>query len=168
VASAVRSITVPTDWRPAGFGDFNADAKCDILWFRASTGETSLWLMNGTGTPGTAVRSETLAGWNIAGCADFNADRKDDILWHNATTGATLIWRMNGAAILNKQVGITAPAGFVPAALGTFDTNSAADVFWYNPTTGETSVWLRSITTSVGPSPLLRVDNLNWKPVIVP
>jgi ELWxxDGT repeat protein len=168
VTTAVRSLNVPVGWRPAGFGDLNADGKCDIVWWRPASGETSYWLMNGTGTPGTAVRGETLAGWTLAGCGDFNADRKDDLLWHNPATGATLIWRMNGVALLTKAVGVTVPLGFVPAAIGNFDANSAADVFWHNPSTGETSVWLRTVGNTVAPSPLLRVKDLNWKPVIVP
>jgi hypothetical protein len=71
-------------------------------------------------------------------------------------------------AIVNQAAGVTMPAGYVPAVLAYFDTNSLADVFWYKAATGETSMWLRSATNAASPVPLLRVKDLNWKPVIVP
>ena len=40
--------SLPANWHIAGTGDFNADGRSDILWQNASTGECSLWLMNGT------------------------------------------------------------------------------------------------------------------------
>jgi len=35
---------VPTSWKIAGTGDFNADGFADILW-RNTNGDTSIWLM---------------------------------------------------------------------------------------------------------------------------
>jgi hypothetical protein len=168
IASAIRSLTVPTEWRPAAFGDFNLDARGDVVWLRASTGETSIWLMNGNGTPATAVRSDTVpAPWTLAGCADFDADRRDDLLWHNPTTGATQIWQMNGAAIAAKPAGITMLRGYEAVVVGNLDHAGAADVFWYNPSTGDTAVWRRDLSSAVfAPiSTIQRIPDLNWRPV---
>ena len=36
------------DWKIAGVGDFDGDGKADILWRNTSTGQSSVYLMNGT------------------------------------------------------------------------------------------------------------------------
>jgi hypothetical protein len=40
---------VPTSWKIAVTGDFNADGKSDILWTN-SNGDTSIWYMTGSMT----------------------------------------------------------------------------------------------------------------------
>ena len=39
--------SAPTNWTVQGTGDFNNDAKTDVLW-RGPAGEVALWMMNGT------------------------------------------------------------------------------------------------------------------------
>jgi ELWxxDGT repeat protein len=168
--TAVRAMTVPNTWKPLAFGDFNADGKGDIFWRNPASGETSIWLMNG-GTPSTTVRSETMAAaWQIGGSGDFNADHKDDLFWFNPTTGETRFWYMDGIAISAKVDMPTMPAGWMPAQAGHFYLDDKADIFWYNAVTGDTQVWmlLTSPTAPFQIFPMLRVTNLNWKPVSAP
>ena len=78
--------------------DFNADGKADILWRHNTTGEVSIWLMDGTsrvsgGSPGTVT-----LGWQIKNTGDFDGDGKADILWRNDTTGEVYIWLMSGTS----------------------------------------------------------------------
>ena len=49
----------------ASFGDFDGDGMCDVFWRNTSTGETSLWLMNGA-SYSLAVRLMTVTpSWNV-------------------------------------------------------------------------------------------------------
>jgi hypothetical protein len=68
---------------------------------RLTTGEVSIWEMNGTnvigggnvgGAPGTS--------WQVIGAEDFNDDGKSDILWQNTTAGQAAIWEMNGTNVI--------------------------------------------------------------------
>jgi hypothetical protein len=47
VVSAAGIGSVPNSWTIAQTGDFNFDAKSDILW-RNTSGDIAMWLMNGT------------------------------------------------------------------------------------------------------------------------
>jgi hypothetical protein len=49
-------ILVGLPWRITGTNDFDQDGRADILWHNGSTGETQMWLMNGT----TIVRRATV------------------------------------------------------------------------------------------------------------
>lgn len=87
------------DWQMAasGNGDFNADGKTDLLWRNRATGQTVVWLMNGT-TYVSTVSLPTVgdSNWQIGGVADYSGDAKPDILWRNYATGANVFWLMNG------------------------------------------------------------------------
>ena len=79
--------------------DSNGDGKSDIFWRNTSTGETSLWLMNGTAIDSTGGFGNIAADWQVAEAkADYSGDGKSDILWRNTSTGETSLWLMNGTA----------------------------------------------------------------------
>jgi hypothetical protein len=79
-----------------GAGDFNADGKNDLL-ARKTDGTLWLYLGNGTGIPGSAIRVGTgwniydkvLNGWNLTsdGNPDLVARRPDGSLWAYSGTG---------------------------------------------------------------------------------
>ena len=49
LSSASASLTLADlNWKVSGTGDFNGDAKSDIVWRNASNGQVYVWLMNGT------------------------------------------------------------------------------------------------------------------------
>ena len=162
----VRSLTVPTDWQPAAFGDFDGNGTTDIFWRNSTTGETSIWLMSAqsNGMPATAVRSMTIpTDWVPVGSGDFDGDGKIDIFWRNAKTGETSIWYMNGVDFTGVR-SWTIPTSWFPVAFGDFDGDGKTDMFWWNPTTGETSIWLMNGTFPSTAVRSITVDP-SWVPV---
>jgi hypothetical protein len=47
IAAASLVANVPTTWTPALVGDFDGNGKADVLWRNATTGDVSIWLMDG-------------------------------------------------------------------------------------------------------------------------
>jgi hypothetical protein len=88
-----------TAWKIVGTGDFNQDGRVDIAWRNGTSGQVSLWYMNGTTLAGGTLASPTLADplWRFAGTGDFNGDTRTDFLWRRPFTGDHLVWFMNGA-----------------------------------------------------------------------
>src|SRR5439155_4915215 len=83
-------------WTPVGAGDFNGDDKPDVLWHNTSTGQLSIWLMNGTARASAVVPGGAGLDWTPVAAGDFNTDGKQDILWHNTKTGKVSVRLMNG------------------------------------------------------------------------
>ena len=55
-----------------------------MLWQNTSTGDRSIWLMNGTSWDGSyALLPNVPTAWRIAGTGDFNGDNNPDIVWQN-------------------------------------------------------------------------------------
>jgi N-acetylneuraminic acid mutarotase len=63
----LNAVDVPDGWSIAAVGDFNADAKPDLVWQNMTTGERTFWLMNGTSI-GSYANLTTVSdlGWSIA------------------------------------------------------------------------------------------------------
>ena len=84
----------------AATGDFNADSKSDILWYNTSTGQTVIWLINGTSVIGGGSPGSAPSPWAIVETGDFNADGSSDILWYNSSNGQLLVWLINGTLVI--------------------------------------------------------------------
>ncbi len=113
-SSAFVANLPPASWSVAGVGDFNADARGDILW-RNSSGDTVVSL---TSANGAAIASSTFltrlgAPWSVAALGDFNADGRSDILWRNASdaTVASFIGA-GGTAISSSALVASVPANW--------------------------------------------------------
>jgi hypothetical protein len=48
-------------WNMAAVADFNRDGHPDFLWREYSTGQTAMWLMNGTNIQSASVRRENIS-----------------------------------------------------------------------------------------------------------
>ena len=125
---------------PARAGDFNGDGRSDLIWRNEATGQTSIWLMNGTTFSSGAVVMNNLA-WRPALLGDFNGDGKSDVVWRNDTTGESSVWLMNGTQIIGSGSLVVDPA-WRPTHAGDLDGNGSQDIVWYNAVTGRTSIWL--------------------------
>ena len=81
-------------------GDVNGDGKADLVWRHASTGQVTVWLMNGATIAGSGMVAQvTDLDWQLVGAGDVNGDGKADLVWRHASTGQVTVWRMNGATI---------------------------------------------------------------------
>jgi hypothetical protein len=134
--------TVPTAWSIAAVGRFSS-YNMDLVWQNTSTGERSIWLMNGSTWSGSAALLPTVpTAWSIAGAGDFNGDGNPDIVWQNTSTGERAIWLMNGPTYNGTNAMLpTVPVQWSIAAVGDFNADAKPDLVWQNTTTGERSIW---------------------------
>jgi FG-GAP-like repeat len=154
-ASAIPAPAAPT----SPHVDFNDDGHSDILWQNTSTGQASIWEMNGTNVIGGGlVGAAPGPSWQAIGTGDFNADGHSDILWQNVNTGQASIWELNGTNVIGNQLVGAAP-GPSWKAIGTGDYNGDghSDILWQN-TSGQASIWEMNGTnviseTAVGANP---------------
>jgi FtsP/CotA-like multicopper oxidase with cupredoxin domain len=144
---------------------FNLNAQTELLWRNSSTGDNTIWYMDGT----TMRAYDTLpaiadTNWQIVGRGDFNADAKPDILWRNTSTGDNVVWYMDGKTRTgydmltpitdqNWQIGGT----------GDFNNDGKTDILWRNSATGDNLVWFMngiSLTSYLAFNP---IADLNWQ-----
>jgi subtilisin-like proprotein convertase family protein len=134
------------NWQMAATGDFNGDARPDILWRHDISGQNVVWLMNGnTLVSGTFLNPPSLqANWKVVGTGYFDAGEQLDILWWNQVSGLLLVWHMNGLNRVSAE--FTTPAGLAdtrwrPVATGDFNDDRRVDIVWRHDTSGQIVVW---------------------------
>ena len=146
----------PADWSIAGVGDFDAaditgTPTDDILWRHNATGQTAIWLMNGTTRIGQGSPGAVGHVWQIAGVGDFDGDDHADILWRHTSTGEVFIWHVIGT----QRVGFGSPgqantATWQIVGVGDFDGDRRDDLFWRNQVSGLAFIWFIDGTDRVG------------------
>jgi len=99
-ALAWASLLTDADRHVIAVSDFNGDGKADLLWYAPTSGQTSLWLMDGVSALSQTVLLED-PYWKVTNSADFNGDDKADLLWIYPPTGDRVIWLMNGSSPLS-------------------------------------------------------------------
>ncbi len=66
VSGATTGWQVDESWQVASIGDYDGNGKADILWQKASTGDTFLWTMNGSSvTSGAFTSAQAGSGWTV-------------------------------------------------------------------------------------------------------
>jgi hypothetical protein len=134
----------PDEYQPNQVqADFNGDVKSDILWYNSSTGDLSIWLMNGATIAGGGSPGSVGAGspWQIVDHGDFNGNGKSDILWRNSATGDVSIWLMNGTTFSGGGSPGSAPTTWQISGVGDFNGDGKSDILWRNSATGEVAIW---------------------------
>ncbi len=144
--------------------DFDGDGKSDLLWQDSSTGQASIWLMNGTSLVSAAqAGSNTNTAWHVIGTGDFDGDGKSDIVWQNSSTGQASIWLMNGTSLVSAtQVGSNTNTAWHVIGTGDFDGDGKSDIVWQNSSTGQASIWLMNGTSLVSATQVGSNTNTAW------
>jgi len=71
-----------TGWQPKGVADLDGDAKADVVWRNAITGENYLWPMEGLAiNPSEGYFRTVDLSWQIAAIRDYDGDLRADIFW---------------------------------------------------------------------------------------
>jgi hypothetical protein len=118
------------DWKIVAVADVNGDGFGDILWTNPSSGDTWLYLMQGS----TTLNMQHLGAflpWLPQGAADFDGNGTADILWVDNADNIYSIWQ----SLATGGTG-DVPFNFPPAVdlgvpivgAGDFNGNSRADV----------------------------------------
>jgi uncharacterized repeat protein (TIGR03803 family) len=137
----------------------------DILWQNTSSGQASIWDVNGdTRTGGGALSPNPGPSWRAVGTGDFNDDGHSDILWQN-TDGQASIWEMDGTTRTGGGA-VTPNPGPTWKAVGTgdFDGDGKSDILWQN-TDGQAAIWLMNGNTRTGGGAAGANPGPTWKAV---
>ncbi|WP_198539623.1 VCBS repeat-containing protein, partial [Chloracidobacterium thermophilum] len=138
-------------------GDFQT-GNSTVVWRNQTTGETALWVMQGT----SFVRSEALPFvedcWVIGGTADFTGDGATDLLWRNQDiTGFDAVWSFAGlrpVAALPVTPEQTDRNWFI-SCTGDFNRDGQPDIVRRNLATDAVEVWLMNGRTRSAVIPLV-------------
>ncbi len=120
----------------AGQRDFNGDTKSDWLTRDTTSGNTSIWFLDGN--PATSL-GNIPTDWTIIGTGDFNGDGKGDILWRDAA-GDVALWLMNGAQLMTSASFGTIPTIWSLVGTGDFNADQITDLLWRD-NAGNLGVW---------------------------
>jgi hypothetical protein len=96
----IRTVS-DSSWQIGGVGDFNGDARADILWRNSVTGENYLFPMFGRFVLASEgyIRRVSNLDWQVTAVADYDGDGKTDILWRNLSTGENYLFLMDGLGV---------------------------------------------------------------------
>jgi hypothetical protein len=145
-AQVQRSVSCA--WAAVGVGTATQCGTTDIIWRSTSTGNVSVWTMNGAGATGWVPGNAS--SYQLVGTGDFDGDGKADILWRSPTSaGALAIWRMNGGTKLGELYA-SSPAALEALAVGDFDGNGISDILWRDPANNRATVWFMEGATKLG------------------
>jgi subtilisin family serine protease len=133
-------------WKLVGTGDFNGDAKMDVLWAHDHSGGSRVWLMDGITRVGeVALPSQISRGWRVAGTGDFNGDGKTDILWREDGAGNLMAWLMDGTTVISRpslDPGSVADLDWRIVGTGDFNHDGKTDILWRHQVSTQLVAWL--------------------------
>ena len=148
------AVNVPASWVIAGVGDFNGDARDDILWRDMGSGLLVDWLgqANGGFSSNYANSAAKVSlSWSIAGTGDFNGDGQTDILWRS-DSGLIANWlgTLTGGFTSNyANSAANVPLEWTVAGTGDFNGDGRDDILWRN-SAGLTVDWLANASGNGG------------------
>jgi peptidyl-Asp metalloendopeptidase len=140
-------------------GDFNGDARSDVLWRNTADGRNVIWLSANTATP-QVVTTVPQQAWKVAGVGDFNGDGSSDVLWRSSSDGRNAIWRSANSATPQAVTTVASQAWKV-AGVGDFNGDGQSDILWRNSGDGKNAIW-RSASSAM-PQAVATVSSQSWQ-----
>jgi FG-GAP-like repeat/FG-GAP repeat len=155
------------NWKIVGTGDFNGDARPDILWrYDGPGGKNQVWYMKGTAMVGSAsLPAKTDLNWKIVGTGDFNCDGWPDILWrYNGPGGKNMVWYMKGVTLIGTaSLPARTDLNWQIVGVGDFNRDGWPDILWrYYGTGGMNAVWYMKRAAWIGGAGIPARTDLNW------
>jgi hypothetical protein len=169
IAGGTTSLNPGPSWKAIGTGDFNDDDHPDVLLQNTSTGQVSVWEMNGNDLIGGGAVDIEIPGekamsvspgpsWKAIGTGDFNDDHHSDILFQNTSTGQVSIWEMSGnhlmgggaVTIAGGTTSLNPGLSWKAIGTGDFNADSHSDILFQNTSTGQISIWEMNGTNLIG------------------
>lgn len=115
----------------------NSDGNPDLIWSNDSTGDHSVWFMNGSTNTSSAALLNLGPSWMLATLADFNGDAKPDMVWEQSGSGLRAITFMNGAAYAGQNTVFAAvDTSWHIAAAADIGADGNNDLIWQNSIDG--------------------------------
>ena len=96
--------SISTAYHIEAGADFNGDGKGDLIFRNAASGDTIMWLMNGTAIVSNVAMGGVASDFLIEAASDLDADGKADLMWRGQTSGNVIVWLMNGSTIRSVTV----------------------------------------------------------------
>ncbi|EKD50609.1 MAG: hypothetical protein ACD_62C00485G0001, partial [uncultured bacterium] len=148
-SSYLSDLFQSTDYEYVGLGDFDGDAKTDILWRDLTTGELEIWFMSGITVASAATVSDVRdLSYALLQISDMNADGKTDILWEDST-GALDVWFMDGTTISSTLTFGVPASGLTLKGTGDFNADGYVDLLLLNETTSFMTIMRKFSSTIV-------------------
>jgi len=158
-------VSASSGYTIASVIDWNGDGYADIVWHNELSGETAIWLMNGTSIGNVVylpvVRDTT---WKLVGGGMFDSDSFVDFVWRNSVTGQVALWFMSGTTIrYSTYLGTVSDPAWVLAGVGSYNFDNVADLIWRNRNTGQNACWVTNGGAVVGIGYFASDPDPNWK-----
>lgn len=125
--TALRTINVTPGYYVAATGDFNGDAKVDLVW-TSQNHDIYLWASSGAGFQSSLIDTYP-AGWSLIGAGDIDGDGKPDILWWDSTTNQFAYWIMRNGRRVGSRIFNISP-GYKIVAIGYLGTSNRVSLVW--------------------------------------
>jgi hypothetical protein len=152
--------TIGKGWVVAGTGDFDGDARSDLVLRNENQRLVEVWYLNGGEVLDILEIVEAPhEGWEVAGTRDFDSDGVAEILWHLPESGETRLWRFDAEGIEEFAFGAVPPGAWMQG-IGDLDGDGRADAFL--EIDRQLSVALIG-SSGVGPPQRLPTTTSGWK-----
>jgi hypothetical protein len=140
-----------TTARPPGTPhDLNGQGKADVVLQNSDSGQTWLWVMNGSTPIGSGMIATPDPGWQVKGTGDLNGDGLADIVLQKSDTGQAWVWLMNGTAIIGGGNIATPQAGWQIKGIADSNGDARADIVMQNQNSGQVWIWEMNGNTIAG------------------
>jgi hypothetical protein len=140
--SVASSLYTNPAWSALGLGDFDADGTDDVFWFKTSTGEQTVWVMDaGVRESNNPLNAFGAAGYVFEGLGDFDGDGDADIFYRKDATGQTRIWQIDGSTVSREAQVYTPATALQVIAIGDVDSDGTDDIIW-RKSDGTVQIWI--------------------------